>query len=214
MNAATRPPLYAYEEAYKSYRPAAGSYKSPQRRIRKFSDTEYNKLIELAGSAIPLNDAHYFAITSNKPGELKTLLKQMGIVSPANIAVLSGRVNLQYPLNKNGKAQCAEELQKIKKIIAGGPIQRYDATNPLIAYNAAGDRVNLTKANDYTNSVYQEGESGQTFVLNEATAKLAQELQTSQKQQQAKSNLFNYILAGVAILAVIVIIWSVNKNKK
>lgn len=217
MNAATRPPLYAYEEAYKGKLATAGSYKSPQRRIRKFSDTEYNELVSLMSSAsrATVDGQHNFNISTNQSGRLKSLLKSMGIVAPTSMTQLSGRLRLNYPITSGGVSTCTKDLNTVQSIIEGGPIVEYDGSNPLIAYNRKGERVyGITESKNYSNTVYHDEDTGNTRVVSMETAQLVEEKEFQEQQEKAKSDLFNYILAGVAILAVIVIIWFVKKNKK
>ena len=84
---------------------------------------------------------HNFVISCNQGGRLKRLLKDSGIVQPVSIAVLAGQVRLNYPINKNGVAQCTADLKKIQEMIEGGVIVSYDDNNPIIAQNANGQII-------------------------------------------------------------------------
>lgn len=214
MNDSTRPPLYAYQEAYKTTAPA--SFDGRFRRTQRFTDDEYNEMISLMGSAYraTVDGKHNFVISCNQGGRLKQLLKDSGIVQPASITVLLGQVRLNYPINKNGVAQCTADLKKIQEMIEGGVITSYDDDNPLKAQNINGKYIkNLTKSNNYSNTVYTDKKTGETKRVSQNTAQNIDELLSAQAQESQRAKIGNYVLIGIVLLAVIVMIWVVKKNK-
>lgn len=213
MNDPTRPPLYAYQEAYKSIAPA--SFDGRVRRTQRFTDEEYNDIVRLMGNVSPAKDSHYINVKSNDPRKLRQLFRDTGIITPAVMTVnlASGNILIQYSLNDAGKLQRMKDLSKLLQIKKGGPIIEYDPTNPLIAYNSKGKVVNLTQALNYSNSMYHDEDIGNSRILSKDVAKKAQELTEQNIAAQKTSSMFNYVLIGVVAITVIVLIWTVKKNK-
>lgn len=211
MNAATRPPLYAYQEAFKK------EVTSRVTRVNRFSDTDYNYIVTHISAVNPATDDHYFNIKTGYPREVRKLLKDTGIISAPVMTVnlASGTILVQYSLNKAGKKLRNEEMEKLQRMVAGGPIVRYEGDNPLYgARNLNGDIIaGLTEVNNQSETVAEVDPNGNvTFVSKEYGNQILNNLE-EEKNVQSQTKTTNYILGAVALIAIIVMIWVVKKNK-
>lgn len=218
MNNPTRPPLYAYQKAYKTQIPASfdGRVRRKRLRLQRFTDEEYNEMISLMGSAYraTVDGKHNFVITTNQGGRLKQLLKSTGVVQPVSITVLAGNVRLNYPINRNGVAQCTADLNKIQNMIESGVITTYDPVNPTKAYTGDGKTVkNLTQSKRYSQTIYEDDETGERRVVSKDTSDNLDQLLKNSEENAQSAQLKNYLLIGLVAIALIIMVWTVKKSK-
>lgn len=201
MNAAMRPPLYQYQEAFKK----------TVAHINRFTDEQYNEMIRMMGGVrkASILPKYNFVISTNSPSQLKSLLKDMGFTQARDYLVFSGYLKLAYPYNKTGEDQCNVDYKKIKDAIEGGVITSY-GDNPLDAKNGKGENIkNLTKSTQYSNTKYEDDGTGEERRVSQGVAQNIDQLLANNE----KTKSINYILGAVALVAVIVMIWVVKKNK-
>ena len=202
MHEDLKTPLAVYSKGFKSPMPKQEGWR---KRFRYFSltDTEYNELVSLLGTtktfdAYPKRLRVYTSDTSRLQGLLQKTIPYVKKMTAERESSSNAYVRMYF----NTTADRNKAKTTIDQIKSGGEIVSYDATNPRIAFNVAGNQVAITEAREVSTTKYQNGVTGKEEYLNEQAAERAKNSEYAAQTDSLKT----YVIIGLVVLLLVLFI--------